>query len=78
MQDVQFECWVEDKLCQVKITQPSGAGNLFFVFRDNYYICGLNKTESFGWQWHLPNNSSLQSGDLYAFIEIIEENWPAK
>lgn len=77
MKKVIFKADFGDHEKTVEISQVSGSGGSasFHVYLDRYYIANIFMTELYGWRWHTPEKAELQSGDIYALIEIIEREW---
>lgn len=76
MKEYTFKAYFGDHDKTVEISQMSGAGGTLslHVLEDRRYIAHIFQV-SYGWRWHTPELAQLQSGDIYALIEIIEREF---
>lgn len=76
LKSITFKSNATDKDEYIEITSVAGSINsMFHVFTDKWLTCQIFQTD-YGWRWFLPPKTELQSGDLYALIELIEYYWP--
>lgn len=75
LKSITFKSTATDKTSWINISSIDGAMTLMFhVTTDTSLTCQIFQT-SYGWGWFLTPNTDLQSGDLYALIELIEFYW---
>lgn len=75
LKSITFKSTNTDKDKYIEIASVAGSINtMFHVFTNKRLTCQIFQTAQ-GWGWFLPPKTELQSGDLYALIEIIEYYW---
>ena len=72
MKSIEFIASFGDEKKKIKISQPTGSGEQFFLYINDYYQGMINKVNN-EWYAHLNKPAELTGDDLSVIYSLIED-----